>query len=495
MKSDVVVIGGGPSGLTAAYVLSKNGTGTVVLEQDPAKVGGISRTVEYRGFRFDIGGHRFFSKSEEIEDLWTELLGSDMLVRGRLSRIFYKGKFFDYPLKPMNAFVNLGPVETALCILDYGYAKLFPRKASVSFEDWIVNNFGGRLYRTFFKTYTEKVWGIPCNEISADWAAQRIKGLSLASAIKNAFRPQNSGDRSGVIKTLIDEFRYPKFGPGMMWEAAAAKIEERAGQVRMGEKVGAIYHSGGLVQRILTRSDAGENTYEAEHFVSSMPLRSLVRSLVPSAPASVVQAAEGLKYRDFITVALIIDRNESFPDNWIYIHDPSVRVGRIQNFKNWSPYMVPNESQTCLGLEYFCFEGDGLWNMTDKELVALGTTELHRIGIIDEKDVTDGAVVRVPKAYPVYDDYYKENVGIIADYLRGNLKNVQVVGRNGMHKYNNQDHAMMTGILAAKNIQGGSYDVWAVNSDAEYHEEVREERLVPNRISDRQSTADADGGR
>ena len=489
MKSDVMVIGGGPSGLTAAYELSKSGMGIVVLEQDREKVGGISRTVEYKGFRFDIGGHRFFSKSKEIEDLWTELLGDDMLVRGRLSRIFYNGKFFDYPLKPMNAFFNLGPIETALCIFDYGYAKLFPQKSSVSFEDWIINNFGKRLYRTFFKTYTEKVWGIPCNEISADWAAQRIKGLSLASAIKNAFLPQKSDDKSGVIKTLIDKFRYPKLGPGMMWEAAVAKIVDNKGQVRMGEKVREIHHAEGLVRRVVTKSADGERNYEADHFITSMPLRSLVRSLIPAAPDRVVQAAEALKYRDFITVALIIDRSESFPDNWIYIHDPSVKVGRIQNFKNWSPYMVPNESQTCLGLEYFCFEGDGLWNMGDKELIALGTAELQRIGIIDERDVTDGAVVRVPKAYPVYDDDYKENVQIIADYLRENLKNVQVIGRNGMHKYNNQDHAMMTGILAAKNIQGGSYDVWAVNSDAEYHEEVREERLVPIRVSDKEAAA------
>ncbi len=489
MKSDVTVIGGGPSGLTAAYELSKSGMGIVVLEQDREKVGGISRTVEYRGFRFDIGGHRFFSKSKEIEDLWSELLGDDMLVRGRLSRIFYNGKFFDYPLKPMNAFVNLGPIETALCIFDYGYAKIFPQKSSASFEDWIINNFGNRLYRTFFKTYTEKVWGIPCNEISADWAAQRIKGLSLASAIKNAFLPQKSDDKSGVIKTLIDKFRYPKLGPGMMWEAAVAKIVDNKGQVRMGEKVCEIHHAEGLVRRVVTKSADEEKIYEADHFISSMPLRSLVRSLIPAAPGRVVQAAEALKYRDFITVALIIDKSESFPDNWIYIHDPSVKVGRIQNFKNWSPYMVPNESQTCLGLEYFCFEGDGLWNMSDTELIALGTAELQRIGIIDEKDVTDGAVVRVPKAYPVYDDDYKENVEIIADYLRENLKNVQVIGRNGMHKYNNQDHAMMTGILAAKNIQGGSYDVWAVNSDAEYHEEVREERLVPIRVSDKEAAA------
>ncbi len=487
MKNDVVVIGSGPSGLTAAYELSKNGLVVVVLEQDQEKVGGISRTVENKGFRFDIGGHRFFSKSKEIEDLWTELLGEDMLVRGRLSRIFYNGKFFDYPLKPMNAFVNLGPIETLMCIIDYGYAKLFPRKSSVSFEDWIVNNFGERLYRTFFKTYTEKVWGIPCNEISADWAAQRIKGLSLGSAIRNAFHPQNGGDRSGLIKTLIDKFRYPKLGPGMMWEAAAEKIQNNNGQVRMGEKVISIQHSDGLVKRVVTRFESGENIYEADHFISSMPLRSLVRNLKPAPPERVLKAAEGLKYRDFITVALIIDKSESFPDNWIYIHDPSVKVGRIQNFKNWSPYMVPNEAQTCLGLEYFCFEGDGLWNMSDNDLITLGTTELHRIGLIDKDHVADGAVVRVPKAYPVYDDYYKDNVQIIANYLKENLKNLQVVGRNGMHKYNNQDHAMMTGILAAKNIQGGSYDVWTVNSDAEYHEEVREERLVPSRFSDRQS--------
>lgn len=473
-KTDVLIFGAGPAGLTAGYELVKNDKRVVVLEQDRFKVGGISRTVEYKGFRFDIGGHRFFSKSDQVEQFWTEILGSDLLVRGRMSRIYYGGKFYDYPLKPMNAFRNLGLVNTTLCILDYFKAKIYPRPSTKSFEDWIVNNFGERLYRTFFKAYTEKVWGIPCSEISADWAAQRIKGLSLWSAIVNAFRPQNSSDKGTVIKTLIDQFRYPKYGPGMMWEATADAITARNGQINMDQKVIRIHHQDGRVISIDTAGTMGELHYEADQFISTMPLRSLIRAMSPRAPQEIQRAAETLKYRDFLTVALILNCQDSFPDNWIYIHDPSVKVGRVQNFKNWSPYMVPDESKTCLGLEYFCFEGDDLWMMSDEDLIELGKSEMSRIGLIESKDVIDGAVVRVPKAYPVYDDEYKKNVRLIVEFLEKYAGNLQIIGRNGMHRYNNQDHAMMTGMLAAKNILGEHFDLWAVNGDAEYLEEVRE---------------------
>ncbi len=486
MKCDVAIIGAGPAGLTAGYELVKNGKSVIVLEQDAEKVGGISRTVDYKGFKFDIGGHRFFSKSNEVEDLWTELLGKDMLVRNRLSRIYYNGKFYNYPLKPINAFMNLGFMNTLWCVMDYGRSKLFPRKHERSLEDWVINHFGKRLYRIFFKTYTEKVWGIPCDQISADWAAQRIKGLSLWRAIFHAFKPQNSSNKEAAIKTLIDQFRYPKFGPGMMWEEAARRIQSvEDSEVRLNEKVDRIQHSSGKVLAVQTSNANGTRHHqEADHFISTMPLRSLVRALDPSPPKAVFEAGEALNYRDFITVALIIDHPHSFPDNWIYIHDPAVKVGRIQNFKNWSPHMVPNDLQTCLGLEYFCFEGDGLWQMTDEELIDLGSRELKAIGILNNASVVDGTVVRVPKAYPVYDDGYKMHIQTILDYLREELANLQVIGRNGMHRYNNQDHAMMTGLLAARNILGQHYDLWSVNEDAEYLEEIGKDRMVPRKLNE-----------
>lgn len=485
MRSQTIIIGAGPAGLTAGYELIKYGQSVHILEQDCEKVGGISRTVEYQGFRFDIGGHRFFSKSQEIEDLWTEILGEDMITCKRLSRIFYEGKFYAYPLKPMNAFRNLGLSKTFMCLMDYGRAKMFPLSEVRSLEDWVINQFGERLYRTFFKTYTEKVWGIPCDEISADWAAQRIKGLSLWSAVANAFRPQGPSAQRAVIKTLIDQFRYPKYGPGMMWEGVAKRIDDTAeSSVRMGEKVVRVEHKGGRVLRVQSRDIEGNTaSYEADHFLSTMPMRSLVRAMDPALPPSVLRAAEALQYRDFIMVALILDTPQSFPDHWIYIHDPSVKVGRIQNFKNWSRKMVPDDSKTCLGLEYFCFEGDGLWNMPDEGLLRMASRELAQVGLGTEKSVVDGTVVRVPKAYPVYDDEYKVNIRTVVDYLSAHMTNLQVIGRNGMHRYNNQDHAMMTGLLAARNVMGSHYDLWAVNGDAEYLEEVSDERLVPSRVS------------
>jgi protoporphyrinogen oxidase len=481
----VGIIGAGPAGLSAAHELLEKAPGTEVhvFEQDPRFVGGISRTVEYKGYRFDIGGHRFFSKSHEIESFWANVLGDDLITRNRMSRIFYNGRFYDYPLKPGNAFRNMGLVMTILCVTDYLRAKMLPRKPVVTFEDWVVNQFGERLYRMFFKTYTEKVWGIPCDVISADWAAQRIKGLNLAAAIRNAFQPKKSG--GPVIKTLIDSFRYPKLGPGMLWERLAEAIRARGGTVHMGTRVVKIRHANGVATELTVQSGddrTNSTVYAVDHVISSMPLRSLVRGLEPKAPGDVLSAAESLKYRDFITVSLIVDHPDLFPDNWIYIHDPSVKVGRIQNFKNWSPYMVPDPTKTCLGLEYFCFEGDGLWTTDDDGLIKLASEELRRVGLLREARVIDGTVVRVPKAYPVYDDVYKDNVAKAVSWLAEHAANVQVVGRNGMHRYNNQDHAIMTGFLAARNLLGGSYNLWSVNGDAEYLEEVSDDRAVPTAV-------------
>jgi protoporphyrinogen oxidase len=373
-------------------------------------------------------------------------------------------------------------------------AQLFPSKTEKSFEDWVSNRFGKRLFNIFFKTYTEKVWGIPCSEISADWAAQRIKGLSLISTIKNALLSSQTGKNGEVIKTLIDAFDYPVKGPGQMWELVAKKIQERGSDLKMRSSVEKILWKQGKVTALEIAIDDKRETVAGTDFISSMPIQELVRKMVPKAPAKIRQAADRLGYRDFLTVSLIINKADLFQDNWIYIHDPSVKVGRIQNFKNWSPEMVPDKSKTCLGLEYFCFEGDGLWTMSDEELIKLGAAELGSLGLVDPNDVEDGSVVRMPKAYPVYDSIYAGAVTVIREFLAG-LDNLYLVGRNGMHKYNNQDHSMLTAMLSVKNILGAKYDVWEVNVDNEYHEEMSEDRqseislvastqpMIPKRIA------------
>ena len=473
--TSVAVIGAGPAGLTAAYLLSKDGVKVTIIEADPELVGGIARTVSYKGYHFDIGGHRFFSKSKQVEDLWSELLPNDMLDRPRSSRIFYNGKFFSYPLKAAEALLKLGVFESIRCVLSYAQARVFPVKNPKNFEDWVSNQFGTRLFRIFFKTYTEKVWGMSCKDISADWAAQRIKGLSLASAIMNAVLPKRKPkDKSKVIKTLIDTFRYPRKGPGMMWQACKEKVEAAGGVVRMGEKVVGCSYDSAAEQWTLTHvgADGQRLTTTAQHVISSAPMRDLAKGLQPSLSPRAVEAASRLKYRDFLTVVLILEDRDVFSDNWIYIHDPAVKVGRVQNFKSWSPEMVPDPKMACYGLEYFCFEGDGLWNSSDAELIELGKRELEKIGLAKTVDVVDGCVVRQPKAYPVYDDDYAANVETVRAELQRRFPTLHLVGRNGMHKYNNQDHAMMTAMLCAKNIVAGQplFDLWQVNQDAEYHE-------------------------
>jgi len=484
-----VIIGAGPAGLTAAYELCKHKQPVVVLEADPEYVGGISRTVNYKSFHFDIGGHRFFSKAREVEELWSEIAGDLMLERPRSSRIFYRGQFFSYPLKPFEALSKLGLVESMLCMASFAKAKLRPTKNPKTFEDWVVNQFGERLFRIFFKTYTEKVWGMSCREISADWAAQRIKGLSLWSAAKHALLPQRQPkDRSQVVKTLIDTFRYPRQGPGMLWERCAARVREMGGEVLLGRKVvGCELDPGTQTWTVTARNADGElATYRAEHVISSMPIRELIAQIQPQLPSEAIDAARALRYRDFLTVGLILRDKDRFSDNWIYIHDSSVQVGRVQNYKSWSPEMVPDPSFCCYGLEYFCFEGDGLWISPDADLVALAKREIEKIGLGNAADVVDGCVIRQRKAYPVYDDDYQKNVAMVRAALDAHCPNLHLVGRNGMHKYNNQDHAMMTALLAARNILAGraEYDVWAVNQDAEYHEagNAGEQRIEPRQV-------------
>jgi protoporphyrinogen oxidase len=487
-----VIIGAGPAGLTAAYELLKHDVGSTVVEKDPSYVGGIARTAEHHGYRFDIGGHRFFSKSAEIEELWSEVLGDEMRSCGRLSRIHYRGRFFDYPLKATNALRNLGLSETVLCMLSYAAARLRPVKHPRTLEEWVSNQFGKRLFRIFFKTYTEKVWGMDTSELSADWAAQRISGLNLTEVIRNALLPKRKGGgRGGSPKTLVDRFRYPRLGPGQMWETVARTLQDRGQQVVMGVEVVRVNHLDGRVVSVTTRDPTGaERDHAGSDFISTMPIRELVDAIEPPMPARVIAAASALRYRDFLTVALMVGREEVFPDNWLYIHDPGVQVGRLQNFKNWSADMVPDQATTCIGLEYFCFEGDGLWTSSDEALIELGGRELEQLGICSASEIFDGAVVRQPKAYPVYDDLYLTYVDIVRNHLATALPNLHLVGRNGMHHYNNQDHSMMTALLVARNIATGSrFDQWKVNTDAEYHEEASREdavaigRQVPTRLS------------
>lgn len=490
----VVIIGAGPAGLTAAYQLCKEGVESVVLEKDDV-VGGISRTVNYKGYLFDIGGHRFFTKVKAVDDMWREVLGKEkFLRRSRLSRIYYQKKFFYYPLKASNALLGLGIWNSFMMVFSYLRAQLFPVKDESTFEDWISNRFGKRLYHTFFKTYTEKVWGIPCDKISADWAAQRIKGLSLVTTIKNALLSSAVTDKGDIIKTLIDAFDYPAKGPGMMWEMVAESIQENRSSLRMKSGVERIFWQKGRVTALEIESGGTREIIDGTDFISSMPMQELVRKMSPEPPEEVLEAANKLAYRDFLTVSLIINKARLFEDNWIYIHDPDVKVGRIQNFKNWSPQMVPDPNKTCLGLEYFCFEGDGLWTMDDGDLIALGAKEVGLLGLVDPADVEDGSVVRMPKAYPVYDAVYVDAVDTIRDFLR-QVPNLYLVGRNGMHKYNNQDHSMLTAMLSVKNILGANYDVWGVNVENEYHEEITAQEeselavvsstqpLVPTRIA------------
>lgn len=504
---NVLVIGAGPAGLTAAYLLCKAGSSTTVLEADPIYVGGISRTARYKGFHFDIGGHRFFSKSKEVEDFWSEILPNDMLDRPRSSRIYYRGQFFAYPLKAGEALFKLGIVEAVRCVFSYIKARLRPMVNPRSFEDWVTNQFGARLFNIFFKTYTEKVWGMSCKEISADWAAQRIKGLSLKTAILNALWPQKNKvqEKGQVIKTLIDSFRYPRQGPGMMWEACADKIRAMGGVTEMGKKVVGCRWEEEAGLWIVTYEDERKARFQiqARHLISTAPMRQLVHGLRPKLSENALRAADALKYRDFLTVMLILKDRQLFDDNWIYIHDPSVKVGRIQNFKSWSPEMVPDPSLCCYGLEYFCFEGDGIWSSSDDALIELAKRELTQVGLAQPEDVIDGCVVRQPKAYPVYDDNYAAHVAAIRDELDARFPTLHLVGRNGMHKYNNQDHAMMTAMLCVQNIlaERKVYDLWQVNQDAEYHEAgaagTRREvgatglRLVPARLEPTIGTSEA----
>jgi protoporphyrinogen oxidase len=489
----VVVVGAGPAGLTAAYQLSKAGRRALVLEADGV-VGGISRTVERDGWRFDIGGHRFFTKVQPVEDLWHEILpAEDFLLRPRMSRIYYDGKFYDYPIKPLNALRNLGVVEAVRCAGSYAKVRVRPPRDQSSLEGYIVANYGWRLYEHFFKTYNEKVWGVSASELSADWGAQRIKGMSLFKAVWEPMRARLSGrrDTTKQVTSLIEEFQYPKFGPGMMWERCRALVERAGVDVLLDSRVISFERGPDGVRAVTFEHDGDTVRVPTEDVISSMPFSTLVRAMDPPPPYEVLAAAADLHYRDFLTVALVVPEERGFPDNWIYIHSPTVKVGRIQNFGSWSPFMV-TPGTTCLGLEYFVFEGDELWDTSDDDLVAFATAELAAIGLVAPEDVARGYVVRMPKAYPVYDDTYRAAVDTIRHWLAADVPNVHPVGRNGMHKYNNQDHSMYTAMLTVDNIVADAgHDIWAVNVDEEYHEERasadrgtgRDAPIVPRRVA------------
>jgi protoporphyrinogen oxidase len=471
-NSRVVIIGAGPAGLTAAYILAKRyGIRSTILESDNI-VGGISRTVERDGWRFDIGGHRFFTKVKEVEALWHEILpDEDFMLRPRMSRIYYNGKYYDYPLKAFNALSNLGIWEAFLCVMSYARARISPPKDQSTLEGWIVSRFGWRLYNHFFKTYNEKLWGVPVNKLPSDFAAQRIKNLSLSNAVLNALLPKRNQKN---ITSLIEEFQYPKFGPGMMWERCRDLVVKMGCEVVMESRVTEVRYEAGRAGAVVARRKDGTTTeYPCDDVISSMPISQLLKAMQPAPPFEIAQAAADLRYRDFLTVALVVPEKYSFPDNWIYVHSRDVQVGRIQNFGSWSPYLV-KEGRTCLGLEFFVFEGDSTWTKPDAELIEQGKRELEILGLTTPDKVEAGYVVRMPKAYPFYDQNYKANVAKIVAWMKEAVPNVHPVGRNGMHRYNNQDHSMYTAMLTAENIATGTkHDVWNVNVEEIYHEEEK----------------------
>jgi len=462
----VIIAGAGPAGLTAAYELCRRKAVPLVFEKNGI-VGGISRTEQFQGYRLDIGGHRFFTKNTLINKIWDQMLRDKFLRVPRLSRIYYKGRFFNYPLKIKNVILGLGCWESFLIFLSYLHSFLLPYPKEDSLEEWVSNRFGKRLYRTFFQTYTEKVWGIPCSQIRAEWVAQRIKGLSFRTAVANAI----VGSRNKNIKTLIDEFQYPALGPGMMWEEFQSYIINNGGQINLNREVLKVRLRGNRVIGIETDSLQPPKFVEADDFIMSLPLTDLVARMEPAPPAEVLEAARHLRYRDFLTVFLIVQHPNLFPDNWIYIHSKEVRMGRLQNYKNWSPHMVADPEKTGLGVEYFANENDELWCMPDKDLVALASRELESVGLTRGARIEKGVVYREKKAYPIYNEDYQKHMNVIREFLRG-IENLHTVGRNGLHKYNNMDHSMLTALMAVDNIYGANHDIWGVNSDSSYQEEI-----------------------
>jgi protoporphyrinogen oxidase len=520
MPKTALLIGAGPAGLTAALeFLRRSDIHPIVLEASH-EIGGISRTIRHNGNRIDIGGHRFFSKSDRVMDWWMDLMPPEasadmqhalrhqskertlrtsskgatpettdlvMLVRPRKSRIYFLRKFFDYPIKlTADTLRKLGLARTLKIGASYLRARLFPRKVEKSLEDFLINRFGRQLYLTFFKSYTEKVWGVPCEVISAEWGAQRIKGLSLTTAVLHfvkkafAFRRDEAIRQKGTETSLIEKFLYPKYGPGQLWEHAADQIRGMGGEIHLGWRATRVFVEGSTVTAVEAVSDSGERRhFAADYIFSTMPVLELIDAMDTPIPAEVREVSDGLQYRDFITVGLLVDKlsvreqdGGALKDNWIYIQEPDVLVGRLQIFNNWSPYMVADPAKTWIGLEYFCYQSDALWKMPDEDLKNFAIAEVEKIGILKASGVSDAHVVRVPKTYPAYFGTY-DRFHVIREFL-DRFPNLFLVGRNGMHKYNNQDHSMLTAMTAVDNILAGIEDkanVWSINTEMEYHEE------------------------
>ena len=500
MPKTALLIGAGPAGLTAALeFLRRSDVHPIVLEASQ-EIGGISRTIRHNGNRIDIGGHRFFSKSDRVMNWWMDLMPPEashgltaenadlvMLVRPRKSRIYFLRRFFDYPIKLTgDTLRKLGLTRTLKIGFSYLRARLFPRKVEKSLEDFLINRFGRQLYLTFFKSYTEKVWGVPCEAISAEWGAQRIKGLSLTTAVLHFLKKAFSSSRDEAIQqkgtetSLIEKFLYPKYGPGQLWEHVADQIRQQGGEILLGWRATRLFVQGDLITAVEAVSDSGERRrFVADYVFSTMPVRELIDAMDTPIPGEVREVSDGLQYRDFITVGLLVNQltvreadGGPLKDNWIYIQEPDVLVGRLQIFNNWSPYMVADPSKTWIGLEYFCYQTDALWKMADEDLKKFAIAEVEKIGILRAGDVTDAHVVRVPKTYPAYFGTY-DRFHVIREFL-DQFQNLYLVGRNGMHKYNNQDHSMLTAMTAVDNIIAGIRDkenVWSINTEMEYHEE------------------------
>jgi protoporphyrinogen oxidase len=459
----VIVMGAGPAGLSCAYELHKLGAAVTVIDRDK-QVGGLAKTIRRGDLRVDLGPHRFFATDPVVNRIWEEIVGDDLRSVTRLTRIYYAGKFFNYPLRPFNALSNLGLQTSIGAVLSYFRSRLAPYSREDTFEEWVSNRFGRKLFAIFFKSYTEKVWGIPCTEIAAEWASQRIQGLNLFRAVLNAFGSRRS------IKTLADEFTYPRLGTGQAYEKVQAHLEAHGHTVALQQEVVAIRHEAGRVTSVVLRSaDGTEKTLTADAYVASIPLTLLVQRLDPAPPEAVLAASRALTFRNTVLVYVTVDRPDLFPDNWLYIHSPEVSLGRVTNFRNWSPDLYGDSNQTVLCLEYWCFETDSLWHEPEPMLIDRAKRELGKIGLCRAEWITDAWIARLPRTYPVYRIGYREHLQVLIDYLRG-FDNLQEIGRYGTYKYNNQDHSLLMGYLAARNLGGERHDLWDVNSDTAYYE-------------------------
>jgi protoporphyrinogen oxidase/putative flippase GtrA len=469
----IYVLGGGPAGLAAAYSLTKQGRSVVVIEQD-STVGGFAKSIEYQGFILDYGPHRFFTKLAPVLAFWDEVLGREQVTVNRLTRIYYGNKYFSYPLKAFEALFSLGFIESARIVLSYIQAQLFPSRSPQNFAEWVSGRFGKRLFEIFFEGYTQKLWGIPCTDISADWAAQRIKGLSLLKAVRNALLGND-----GKVKSLIDQFQFPRLGSGQLYEMTADYLQSHGQSVLLNTQVVRIHHENAQATQVTLKNlQTGlEETVDCGGVISSIPLTHLVQQLTPEAPRPVVESAKSLKFRNTVLVYLIVESGKLFPDNWLYINEPSVKLGRVTNFANWSPDMLPNQHQTPLCCEYWCdFDED--WQKSEDELLKQAERDLRKIKLLDDEKVSGGFILRLPRTYPIYAGEYKEALASIQGYVQ-EFDNLQVVGRYGAFKYNNQDHSLLMGIMAAENVTTpGKHDLWSVNSDSEYQEEAKPEEVT-----------------